>query len=149
MVIRSRSANETVKLGEELGKRLKRGFICLYGELGAGKTTFVRGLAKGMGIRSRVQSPTFTYQRIHRGRGRSGVHGRKLYHFDCYRLSKSDKLFIHEVNEAQERGDGVIVIEWAERIAEFLPKERTNVYLKYENEKTRRVLIKANGKCYE
>lgn len=144
MVIRSRSENDTVKLGEELGKKLKRGFLCLYGDLGAGKTTFVRGLAKGMGIRSRVQSPTFTYQRIHRGRGRG--HGRKLYHFDCYRLSKPDELFIHEVNEAQERGDGVIVIEWAQNIAKFLPRKsisfpRTDIYFECISESSRKIKL--------
>lgn len=142
MVIKSKSAEDTVKLGEEVGKRLKRGFFCLYGDLGAGKTTFVRGLAKGLGIRGRVQSPTFTYNRIYRNhRSLRSPRGRKLYHFDCYRLSKSDELFIHEVNEAQERGDGVIVIEWAQNIKKSLPKNRTDIYFEYAGRETRRIKL--------
>lgn len=136
MVIKTRSDKETQELGEKLGSKRKNGFLCLYGELGAGKTTFVRGLAKGLGIRQRVSSPTFTYQRIYK-RGRQ-----KLYHFDFYRISKPDSLLIQELRETIERRDGVIAIEWADRIADFLPKDRTDIYLKYENEKTRRVIIK-------
>lgn len=139
MLIRTRSDKETQKLGEKLGRKQKsakdRAFLCLYGELGAGKTTFVRGLAKGLGIGQRVASPTFTYQRIYR-RGRQ-----KLYHFDCYRLSKPDELFLQEIYEAAQRNDGVIAIEWADRVADFLPKNRTDIYLKYQNEKTRKITI--------
>lgn len=144
MVIKTRSDKETQELGEKLGRGRKNGkkrpFLCLYGELGTGKTTFVRGLAKGLGIHKRISSPTFTYQRIY------SQGAQKLYHFDCYRLARPDALFLQEIYEAFERKDGVVAIEWADRIAEFLPKERTDIYLEYENEKTRRVEINTNGK---
>lgn len=135
MIIKTRSDRETQNLGEKLGSKLKSGFLCLYGELGAGKTTFVRGLAKGLGIRGRVQSPTFTYQRIYR-RG-----GQKLYHFDFYRISKPDPLLIQELHETIERGDGIIAIEWAERITKFLPKERTDIFFTHVDEKTRNIKL--------
>lgn len=137
MKIVSRSDKATMDLGQMVGKRLKKGFLCLYGELGAGKTTFVRGLAKGMGIKSRIKSPTFTYGRIH------GLDGKfKLYHFDFYRLAKPDELLVAEMLEAWERGDGVIVVEWAEKVAEYLPDMRTEVYFEYIDEMTRKIKVK-------
>lgn len=130
----SKSQDETKKLAQKLGRQLHRGFICLYGDLGAGKTTFVQGLAKGLGIRSRIQSPTFTYSRVHGTKS-------KLYHFDCYRLRKTDELFVHELHETLQRGDGVIAIEWAEKIASHLPEKRTDIHFEYINEKTRKITI--------
>lgn len=142
MVIKTRSDRETQNLGEKLGRTVKSGFFCLYGELGAGKTTFVRGLAKGLGISGRVQSPTFTYQRIYRNRlNRRSRREKKLYHFDFYRLSKPDPLLIQELYEAVERRDGIIAIEWAERIEEFLPKERTDIFFTHVDEKTRNIKL--------
>lgn len=124
MFLRTNSYLETIRAGEELGKRLKEPLkkssacplICLFGDLGSGKTTFVRGLAKGLGIENRIQSPTFTYQRIH-----TGERGIKLYHFDCYRISSPDMLLLHEIMESINRLDGMVVIEWASNILKFLP----------------------------
>lgn len=135
MRVISSSDKETRDFGAKLGKKLGNGLICLYGDLGAGKTTFVQGLAKGLGIKSKVASPTFTYQRIHKGRV-------KLYHFDCYRLEKPDTLILEEISEAIKRNDGIVAVEWAEKIADFLPAKRMEISLEYKNEKTRRIITK-------
>jgi tRNA threonylcarbamoyladenosine biosynthesis protein TsaE len=145
MVIRSKSQEETQKLGVEMGKSLKTGLLCLIGELGAGKTTFVRGLAKGMGIKSRIQSPTFTYQRVHTGK-------KKLYHFDFYRINGPDQLLINDLLEAYSNNDGIVVIEWAEKLSSFFPETfeksavsaptRKDIYFKYIDSDTREIKIK-------
>lgn len=129
------SSEETQEFAEKFAHRLKPGIICLYGELGAGKTTFVRGLARGLGIRSKISSPTFTYQRIHKGR-------LNLYHFDCYRLKGQDTLMLEDFREIMERDDGVIAVEWAERIEKFLPKNRTEIYFEHVDENTRKIRIR-------
>lgn len=134
MVITSKSHRETHALGKKLGTRLKNGLILLYGDLGAGKTTFIRGLAQGLGIRSRINSPTFTYSRIHKGK-------RSLHHFDCYRLKKEDFLISQELFEALEKKNTIIAIEWAERVQKYLPRERIEVYFEYVGEETRRITV--------
>lgn len=131
----SSSEGSTQKIAYEIGKKLKKGLLCLYGNLGSGKTTFVRGLAKSLGIRSKIQSPTFTYSRIHKG-------NRTLYHFDCYRIQSNDTLLRSELNEILEQQDSVIAIEWAERIQKYLPKDRIDVYFEYVGEETRRITIR-------
>lgn len=131
MKLESKSPDETLRIGEKYGRKVKKGLICLYGPLGAGKTTFIRGLARGLGVKSKIQSPTFTYERIHSGR-------LKLYHFDCYRISKPDILLINDLHEAIERDDGIIVIEWAERIADALPEKRTEIHIEYGKNGTSR-----------
>lgn len=133
MNISTNSSEETKMIAQKLGKTLKGGLICLYGNLGAGKTTFVRGLALGLGIRSRVQSPTYTYQRVHFGKT-------KLYHFDLYRLNGESDLMLQEIFEALDRKDGVVVIEWPEKLEKFLPKERMEITFEYIDE-TKRKLI--------
>lgn len=137
MLIRSKSSKETEKAGENLGKKLKErqnngSLLCLYGDLGAGKTTFVRGLAKALGIKSRIQSPTFTISREHRG-------AKKLYHFDCYRITKQDPLLASELAETISKNDGVIAIEWAQNIENFLPKSRTNIHFEYIDVNIRKI----------
>lgn len=143
MTIRSKSDAETREIGFKLGKKLAKNFsqkgetaiLCLFGELGTGKTTFIRGLAKGLGIESRITSPTFTYQRVHFGKP-------KLYHFDYYRLSKPDELLLHDVHEALENRDGVIAIEWSEKIKRHLPEKHTDIYFEYVDENMRIIKIK-------
>lgn len=132
MIITSSSDKKTIEIGKSLGARLSRGILCLYGDLGAGKTTFVRGLAKGLSITSTIQSPTFTYQRIHQGRV-------TLYHFDFYRLAKADHLLMTELTEILEKQDGIIVIEWPERVMHMLPQSRTEIFFEYIDERTRKI----------
>lgn len=108
----SRSEGETESLGERLGSRLRAGdVLALYGGLGAGKTAFVRGVARGLGIQGRVTSPTFTLVNEYEGRI-------PLFHFDLYRLSGSQELFDLGWDEYLDRG-GVCAVEWSENAREL------------------------------
>src|SRR5262245_37940886 len=113
----TRSESETVRVGRELAPRLEAGsVILLHGDLGAGKTAFVRGLAEGLGIAGgEVSSPTFTLMQEYRG-GRL-----TLYHADLYRLN--DPREIDDLGLDEIAADGVLAIEWAEK----LPRRLRNV----------------------
>ena len=105
---------QTEALGEALGKRLQAGSIVAYrGSLGAGKTAFTRGLARGLGISMRVTSPTYTIVNEYTG-GRL-----PLFHFDMYRLHDADDLFDIGWEDYLERG-GVCAVEWSENVAEAM-----------------------------
>ncbi|HEY5297186.1 MAG TPA: tRNA (adenosine(37)-N6)-threonylcarbamoyltransferase complex ATPase subunit type 1 TsaE [Verrucomicrobiae bacterium] len=107
----SHSPAETESLGEKLGRTAQNGFVfALSGDLGAGKTQFVKGLARGLGISVRVHSPTFTLLNEYGG-GRL-----KLFHLDLYRLETRAQILSAGIEEFLQP-DGVAVIEWAERIA--------------------------------
>ena len=106
----SHSPSETEALGEKFGRAAKRGTVfALTGELGAGKTQFVKGLARGLGITARVHSPTFTLVNEYTG-GRL-----KLFHLDLYRLETREQILSAGLEEFLQP-DGVAVVEWAERI---------------------------------
>lgn len=106
----SHSAAETESLGAQFGRSAERGLvIALNGELGAGKTQFVRGLARGLGSPARVHSPTFTLANEYGG-GRL-----KLFHLDLYRLETPEQIFSAGIEDYLPP-DGVLVIEWAERL---------------------------------
>ena len=108
----SRSAEETRAIGKTLGESLKEGdVVALTGELGAGKTVFAKGIAEGLGVTEEVVSPTFTLQRTYEG-------VRTLNHFDLYRIEDEEELT--HIGFYDTLGEGVAVIEWAER-AEWLP----------------------------
>lgn len=109
----SHSPAETEALGEKFGRAAQRGWvIALGGDLGAGKTQFVRGVARGLGCAGRVHSPTFTLV-IEYGGGRLN-----LFHLDLYRLETPEQLLSAGVEDYLSP-DGVSVIEWAERLAKF------------------------------
>jgi tRNA threonylcarbamoyladenosine biosynthesis protein TsaE len=130
-----KSEQETKQIGYDFGTKLKSGLLCLRGPLGAGKTTFIRGLAKGLKIKSRIVSPTFTYQRIHKG----DVH---LYHFDYYRISKPDALLAVELHEALDTPKSVVAVEWPEKMEKYLPQKRIEIDFKYDTENSRIITIK-------
>lgn len=121
MTYESFSAQDTEKIGEEIGKNAKPGSIyTLIGDLGVGKTVFTQGVAKGLGIDEPVNSPTFTIMQIYE-EGRL-----PFYHFDVYRIgdvSEMDELGY----EDYFFGDGVTFIEWANLIEEIIPKEAVKI----------------------
>lgn len=130
---------ETIALGEKISSVLKIGdVVCLKGELGAGKTHFVKGLAQGFGIdRDEVSSPTFTL--IHEYSG-----DQPLYHFDCYRMeSPAEALEIGA--EEYFYGEGVCVIEWPERIEQLIPPEAIWIFIESPDRKTRKFVIRKWG----
>ena len=112
----SHSAAETEGLGEALGKRLRPGTVLAFrGELGMGKTAFTRGLARGLGCRGHVTSPTFTIVNEYEGQI-------PLFHFDMYRLPDADALFDIGWEDYLDRG-GVCAVEWSERVEDALPED--------------------------
>ncbi len=139
----SGSEEETFALGRTLGRRLRRGdIVCLYGDLGAGKTRFVKGLAKGVGVREDlVKSPTFVLMRIYPGR-------LPVYHFDLYRLEEDPEMVLLGYEEFMY-GDGVAVVEWADRLGRLLPEERLDVIFRHTGEQSREIRLQAAGKAYE
>ncbi len=121
---RTESEEETEKAGEELGLKLQPGaVVALRGDLGAGKTAFVRGLARGLGIHSGVSSPTFTVVNEYEG-GRC-----PLFHFDLYRLENEQELLDIGWDDYLARG-GVIALEWSERAEELLEPSSVRVYIR-------------------
>ncbi len=118
----STSYEETQKIASEFAKTLKSGdTVCMYGDLGAGKTAFVQGMAKGLEIEEPITSPTFTIVNEYSGT-------LPLYHFDVYRIADSDEMY--EIGyEEYVYGDGITVIEWAELIEDILPDNRFAVII--------------------
>jgi tRNA threonylcarbamoyladenosine biosynthesis protein TsaE len=132
---------ETEHLGQHLGQHLQPGdLICLAGDLGAGKTCFVRGLARGWGAVERPTSPTFTLiNEYHRQ-----ADARRLYHVDCYRLGSARDAQSTGLDDVLASGD-VVVIEWPERILAILPDQRLWIALRDAGEIDRLLLISASG----
>lgn len=138
MVIKTNNELETEQLGESLAEKLKPGdVIALYGNLGAGKTAFVRGLAKGLGLSARVSSPTFTIVNEYLGKT-------PLFHFDMYRLGSADELFEIGWEDYLDRG-GVCAVEWSENVEEAFPPDHIIVRIERTGDSTRTVEITRNG----
>ena len=116
------SEAETEQAGADFARALPDGkVVAMYGELGSGKTAFVRGMARGMGLTCRVSSPTFTIVNEYEG-------PRELIHFDMYRLGSADELFDIGWEDYLSRG-GVCAVEWSEQVADALPEGTVYVTL--------------------
>lgn len=132
----TRSPKKTMELGRRLAKRLSRGdVVALYGELGSGKTTFTKGVGKGLAVKDsrRINSPTFVLIKEYKGR-------LPLYHVDLYRLDSLQDIEDIAVEE-YIYGDGVAIIEWAEKIKSILPKKHIAVRFKIKGENERDIEI--------
>ncbi|MBQ9987658.1 MAG: tRNA (adenosine(37)-N6)-threonylcarbamoyltransferase complex ATPase subunit type 1 TsaE [Erysipelotrichales bacterium] len=141
MELRTANEMETMQLAEKLGNIVTAGtLITLEGDLGAGKTTFTKGLGKGLGIKRPINSPTFTIMKIYEG-GRL-----PLYHIDAYRLEglEQDLGF-----EEFIYGEGACVIEWYMFIEDLLPEDRLEIKIEYEGEDARKITIIPHGNMYE
>ena len=145
MEVVTKSDKETRELGKRMANQLNGGeVLALVGELGSGKTTFVQGLAKGLGIKKRVISPTFIIMRRYDlGFKIYGSRIKSFYHADLYRLEKNIE---HEIKnlgltEIWEKRENIVAIEWAEKIREFLPK--STIWIKFEqfDENSRRIML--------
>ena len=139
MKIISKSIEETIGLGAKLAKKLKKGdCVALVGDLGSGKTVFTKGIARALGVKNAryVNSPTFVIIKEYKGRY-------PLYHFDLYRLDKHSSF--DDMNyEEYFYGDGITVIEWADKVRELLPKKYIEVKLSVIDENKRMIEIKRN-----
>jgi tRNA threonylcarbamoyladenosine biosynthesis protein TsaE len=135
--IELRSAEATNKFGAKLAEGIKNGgLLCLYGELGSGKTTLSKGIAKGLGIKSfSIKSPTYTYIRKY------DLDNQSFYHVDLYRLTGIDELIINELNEILANPKNIVVIEWADKLDDYLIADRTEVHLKYLDENSREIKV--------
>ena len=141
----SYSADQTRALGMRLGALLRKGdIICLIGDMGAGKTVFTSGLGLGWGAPTPITSPTFNLVHQHRRTADRSV----LYHLDCYRLrgaQDTDSIGLDDILD----GDGVVVLEWAERIESALPKEHLWIEIRGREENRRNLLMEAVGARYQ
>ncbi len=134
------SPEETIAFAEKIGKLLRGGDIVAYrGGLGAGKTTFTRGLAVGMGLPDEVSSPTFALVNEYRGKELT------IYHFDMYRILNAESLettgFYDYISE-----DAVIVCEWSENIADCLPENVITVTLEAVGENVRKITVEGDDR---
>ena len=153
MKILSKSSDETVEIGERLGKILGGVLyqksvqggamnqtvhggqvVALYGDLGGGKTQFTKGIAKGLGINDDIISPTFVIRRDYKGEKLN------LLHYDFYRFEVPDEELVESLEEGMNP-DNVTVIEWAERVEKNLPEDSIKVKFGYINENEREIEI--------
>ena len=138
MVIYTNSESETEKAGENLAEMLEPGdVVAFYGDLGAGKTAFIRGLARGLGVNARVSSPTFTIVNVYPGPV-------PLFHFDMYRLSGPDELFEIGWEDYLERG-GVCAVEWSENVDEAFYGDVIKIEISKTGDTGRRIQIDLKG----
>ena len=134
MTILTKSEAETEAAGERFARTLPDGaVVALYGDLGAGKTAFVRGMARGMGIDARVSSPTFTIVNEYLG-------ARELYHFDMYRLGSSEELFDIGWEDYLRRG-GVCAVEWSENVSDAFEGDEIAVRIEKSGDSERTITI--------
>lgn len=131
---------ETTQLATKLGELLQAGdVVALEGDLGAGKTTFTKAVAKALGITRNVNSPTYTIMKQYQGR-------LPLYHFDVYRMEEADEdLGFDEFFY----GEGVCIVEWAHLIEPQLPAEMLKIQIRYVGEISREITLEAVGTRYE
>lgn len=138
MEIKTNSPSQTLKEASKIAATLKPGdIVALYGELGAGKTVFVKGLVRGLGIKARVASPTFVFLRIYKGKKIT------VNHIDLYRgesMVDFKDLGLDEIFDS----NSITVIEWAQKLEEKLPKKRLDITFEKLDEKTRKISIKRN-----
>jgi tRNA threonylcarbamoyladenosine biosynthesis protein TsaE len=129
-----KSEAETIEIGKKIAPDLKPGdIVCLYGDLGAGKTTLVKGLALGLGVKGTITSPTFTLMNVYRGQTT------QLVHIDTYRLKNEQELVDIGVEDYLGAPDTICVIEWPEKIAGLL-KNSKRVKIDIEHHKNGRII---------
>ncbi|MFA5148163.1 MAG: tRNA (adenosine(37)-N6)-threonylcarbamoyltransferase complex ATPase subunit type 1 TsaE [Candidatus Omnitrophota bacterium] len=137
MVITTKGERETIRVGEEIAKHLRPGdMVALSGDLGAGKTTLVKGIAKGLGVRNYryVNSPSFTIVKEYKGKV-------PLFHFDVYRLNNLKDIEDIGYEDYLAR-NGVVVIEWSNKMARILPNRHLDISLKISGPAKRAITIK-------
>lgn len=127
------SEQEMLDFGKKFANQAK--VIELVGDVGAGKTTFVRGLAKGLGVKEPVTSPSFTISKSY-----ALKNGGFLVHYDFYRL-QDPGLMAEDLQENLSNPKNIVVIEWGESIKKLLPKDHTKIEIKYNEDNSREVII--------
>lgn len=156
MKILTISPNQTKKLGEKLAKKIrevgpkkKTLILGLIGDLGGGKTTFLQGFAKGLGIKEKVLSPTFILMRkfpISNSKFQTNYKPqlpkfKTFYHFDCYRIEKPKEILDLSFKEIISNPQNIVAIEWAEKIKKILPKDTILIKFEFIDKNTRKIEI--------
>lgn len=141
----SHSPDQTRRFGYHLGRLARAGdVLLLHGQIGAGKTTLVQGIARGLGVEGYVQSPTFTLASEHVGRTAGGERV-TLFHLDLYRLEGVGDLASFGYEEYFNEPGGIVVVEWPERLAEELPEEHLLIKLEHLADTKRRLAFLLQG----
>ena len=137
MKIVSKSQKETQDIAMDLGKKIKRGTVlAFYGDLGSGKTTFVQAIAKELGIKRRMISPTFVIMRNYKNSKFN------FYHIDLYRLNSEKEIEDLGILDLLNNPKNILAIEWAEKMEKLLPKNAIKIHLKYLGDEEREIEIK-------
>lgn len=137
-IINTQNLKETQDFASNLAKNLKGGdVLCLYGDLGSGKTSFVQGLAKGLGIEGRIISPTFIIARQYE------MGDLNFYHIDLYRTQSMHDLLSIGMDEILENKNNIVAIEWSEKLLDLLPKKRIDLKFEYIGKEKRKIIIKS------
>ena len=135
----TRNESETIALGKRLGELLPKGsIVALKGDLAGGKTTFTKGIGEALDVRQVINSPTFTILKIYNGR-------LPLYHIDAYRLENND----YDLGISEYEEEGIMVVEWPEYYANYLPSEYLEVKFEYIDDNTREITFIPHGERYE
>lgn len=146
----SNSEEETQNIGIWLAekilksKRKKITVLALIGELGSGKTTFVRGFLKFFGIKEFIQSPSFLIIKEYKINPKSKIQNsklKKIFHIDCYRLKKPKEILYLGFKELLKEKNAIVLIEWAEKILKFLPKNTIKIYFEHLQKNKRKIKI--------
>lgn len=129
-----KTIEDTKSLAKKIGEVVRGGEIfAMHSDIGGGKTTFVKGLAAGMGVTDVVQSPTFTISQVH-----NAERGLELHHFDFYRLSEAG-IMRDELAESLVQDNAVVVIEWGDIVHDIFPKDVINIHIKVRNDESRTI----------
>lgn len=149
MIFISKSVKETQNIAGDLIKKLDtlkiKGAItiALEGELGAGKTVFIKGLARALSIKEKIKSPTFVLMRKHPISLKLKIKNLKfLYHLDCYRLRDENDLISLGIKEILQASHNIVVIEWSDRVKKILPKKHIKIHIDHIDKNTRKIEIK-------
>lgn len=145
----TKNSLQTRKLGNFLAKEIlkkisskKTPIFALVGNLGSGKTTFLKGFARGLGIKEKILSPTFIIIKRFKINKKLG-HFKNFYHVDCYRIKKSKEILNLGFKEIISNHQNIVAIEWAEKIKKILPKDTIWIFLKFINKNKRKITIKS------
>lgn len=141
----TKNTKETEKFGASLAKEIsqketgqKAVVLGLEGELGAGKTTFVKGFAKASGIKEKILSPTFVLIKIYKLKT---TNYKLFYHIDAYRLKDHKDLISLGIKEILDNPENIVLIEWSDRVSKILPKKYLKIHIDHISEKERKILI--------